>query len=76
MKNNLFEITVGEKVQELQEIDSLINKQEEPAAPNEGTRGDHCPRPEIQIAYLVIQHKKEVLDNHFDIKEVMNETFT
>jgi len=33
LKNNLFEITVGEKVQELQEIDNLINKQEEPPAP-------------------------------------------
>ena len=31
--NNLFEITVGEKVQELQQIDHLISKREEPPAP-------------------------------------------
>jgi hypothetical protein len=30
---------------------------------------------EISVAYLVIQHKKEILENTFDFKHVLKESF-
>lgn len=72
--NVSFEIDVGKQLEWLTEIESQITvKKYNTPFKRRNSESQSIPH-ELSISFLVIQHKQEVLDQMFDLDQVLKET--
>lgn len=81
--NNVFEIAVGQQLEFLKDIEAAIAAKKaaqpfvrKPQSQKSRSKSPSLTEPDIQISYLVIQHKREVLDRIYDFNAVIKETFS
>mmetsp|Transcript_39953 Transcript_39953/g.61124 ORF Transcript_39953/g.61124 Transcript_39953/m.61124 type:complete len:121 (-) Transcript_39953:448-810(-) len=75
--NSKFEIQVGQQLEWLRSIEQTIHYQkqkEDKRSKSYSPARNFSLEESITVSFLVVQHKKEILDSIYDIREALRET--